>query len=171
MHHLQNSSGKAQNGNTSDVNYWCFLGDCMAVMNTSFFLLTVVWFCSLVFCSPLYWLAECSQRKETAQLTQRVSSVKRHFMLCLKALNSYFVPTAVGEIEQRKCGQSLGSSSGKTNGNRYSSLHLILGKLNVTPPGRCVHLSLQGWAACQHFQGGMIFVVWPVAIACKERIG
>lgn len=173
MHDCLKDNGKAENGNTPAVNYWCFLGDCMAVMNTSLFVLMVVWFCSVALCSLLCQLAEYSQRKETTQLTKHVSSVKRHFMFPLTALNSYFVPTAMGEIEQRKCGQTLGSASGKTNGNRYSSLYLILWKLNITPLGHCVHLSLQRakMSCMPGFPEWRSFHCWPVAKVCKEIIG
>lgn len=165
MHNCPKDNGKAQNENRSDVNYWCFLGNCVVVMRTILFVLIVFWFCLVVLCYPLLQFAECSQRKETTW--KPVGLVKRHFIVCLTALKSYFVPTATLEIKQRECGQTLGFPLMR---NRYSSLYLIPWKFSIAPPGHCVHVPLQGWADARILRVDA-FCCWPIAIISKEVIG
>lgn len=77
----------------------------MAILTTSLFILTIIWFCSLAFCSPLCQLEECAQRKETTQLTKHVSSVKRHFVSFNCLVQLFCTAAATGEIEQESAGK------------------------------------------------------------------
>lgn len=139
MYNCPKDNGKAQNENRSDVNYWCFLGDCVVVMSIILFILIAFWFCLVVLCSPLLQFAMLAGERNYME-TCRFSEKPPYILFnCLEKL---FCTNSNSWNKAKRVWVNLFPLMR----NRYSFLYLILWKFNIAPPGHCVHVPLQGWA-------------------------
>lgn len=153
MYNCPKDNGKAQNENRSDVNYWCFLGDCVVVMSTILFILIAFWFCLVVLCSPLLQFAMLAGERNYME-TCRFSEKPPYILFnCLEKL---FCTNSNSWNKAKRVWVNLGFSSHEKQ--VLSSLPNFL-KVQYCTSWTLCSCAFARMGGCQHSQGGMLFVV------------